>query len=136
MSTLSSSSDLSFFQVSKGIRSWIFTLDHKRIALLYFYSICTFFLVGVVLGLLMRLELIAPGKTIVEAHTYNQLFTLHGVIMIFLFIIYARPRLSNNSDRPVRRGYSRRLARACWAERSSLSIASVSVSSTASDSSS
>lgn len=101
MSTLSPSSDLSFFQVSKGIRSWIFTLDHKRIALLYFFSISTFFLVGVILGLLMRIELIAPGKTIVEAHTYNQLFTLHGVIMIFLFIIPVVPAIFGNFFLPI-----------------------------------
>jgi cytochrome c oxidase subunit I len=101
MSNLSANSELSFFQVSKGIRSWIFTLDHKRIALLYFFSISTFFLVGVILGLLMRIELIAPGKTIVEAHTYNQLFTLHGVIMIFLFIIPAVPAIFGNFFLPI-----------------------------------
>jgi cytochrome c oxidase subunit I len=104
MSNLSSNSELSFFQVSKGIRSWIFTLDHKRIALLYFFSISTFFLVGVILGLLMRIELIAPGKTIVEAHTYNQLFTLHGVIMIFLFIIPVVPAIFGNFFLPIMLG--------------------------------
>ncbi len=70
-----------------GIASWIFSTDHKRIGVLYLISILTFFLVGVSIGLLMRLELIAPGKTIVSAATYNSLFTLHGIIMIFLFII-------------------------------------------------
>lgn len=101
MSNVSSSSDLSFFQVSKGIRSWLFTLDHKRIALLYFYTISFFFMAGVILGLLMRIELIAPGKTIVEAHTYNQLFTLHGVIMVFLFVIPVVPAVFGNFFLPI-----------------------------------
>jgi cytochrome c oxidase subunit 1 len=70
-----------------GLWSWIFSTDHKRIGLLYLTSIITFFIAGVFLGLLMKLELIAPGKTIVSAQTYNSLFTLHGIIMIFLFII-------------------------------------------------
>lgn len=70
-----------------GIGAWIFSTDHKRIGLLYFYSVFAFFLVGAVLGLLLRIELIAPGRTIVDAATYNGLFTVHGVVMIFLFII-------------------------------------------------
>jgi cytochrome c oxidase subunit 1 len=70
-----------------GILSWILSTDHKRIGLLYLISILVFFIAGVTIGVLMRLELIAPGKTIVDAATYNSLFTLHGIIMIFLFII-------------------------------------------------
>ncbi len=71
----------------KGIAGWIFSTDHKRIALLYLYSIMTFFLVGATLGVLMRTELIAPGETIMKAQTYNGMFTLHGIIMIFLVVI-------------------------------------------------
>jgi cytochrome c oxidase subunit 1 len=70
-----------------GIVSWILSTDHKKIGLLYLVSILVFFMAGVLIGVLMRLELIAPGKTIVSAQTYNSLFTLHGIIMIFLFII-------------------------------------------------
>jgi cytochrome c oxidase subunit I len=101
MSNPNASSDLSFYQTSKGFRSWFFTLDHKRIALLYFYTISFFFLAGVILGLLMRIELIAPGKTIVDAHTYNQLFTLHGVIMIFLVVIPIVPATFGNFFLPI-----------------------------------
>ena len=101
MSTTAANPDLSFYQVAKGIRSWLFTLDHKRIALLYFYTISAFFLVGVALGFLMRLELIAPGKDLMEAHTYNQIFTLHGVIMIFLFIIPVIPAIFGNFFLPI-----------------------------------
>ncbi|MCF6243059.1 MAG: cbb3-type cytochrome c oxidase subunit I, partial [Bacteroidales bacterium] len=85
-----------FKQGGKGIKSWLTTTDHKRIGLLYMYSIAIFFSVAVILGLLMRLELIAPGKTIMEASTYNKTFTLHGVIMIFLFIIPGIPAVFGN----------------------------------------
>ncbi len=62
-------------------------MDHKRIGLLYLTAILSFFAAGVTLGFLIRIELIAPGKTIVTAATYNSLFTLHGIIMIFFFVI-------------------------------------------------
>ena len=74
-----------------GLFGWIFSTDHKRIGLLYLWSIVAFFIVGVLLGLLLRLELFSPGETIVTAQTYNALFTLHGVVMIFLFMIPAIP---------------------------------------------
>lgn len=70
-----------------GIASWIFSTDHKRIGLLYFYSVFGFFLVAVALGLLLRIELMAPGRTIMGPQAYNALFTVHGVVMVFLFII-------------------------------------------------
>nr|HPI37908.1 cytochrome c oxidase subunit I [Ignavibacteriaceae bacterium] len=58
----------------KGIKAWIFSTDHKRIGLLYLISMMIFFAVGVTFGFLMRLELIAPGKTIMDAQTYNSFF--------------------------------------------------------------
>ncbi|HET6349644.1 MAG TPA: cytochrome c oxidase subunit I [Candidatus Krumholzibacteria bacterium] len=70
-----------------GLASWIFSTDHKRIGLMYLVLMLTFFLAGMTLGFLMRLELFKPGRTIVDAQTYNEFFTLHGVIMIFLFVI-------------------------------------------------
>jgi len=91
----------SFYEEKKGIKSWIFSTDHKRIGLLYFYAIISFFFVGVILGLLMRLELIAPGETIMKAKTYNQTFTLHGVIMIFLFLIPSVPAFFGNFFLPL-----------------------------------
>lgn len=87
-----------------GIASWIFSTDHKRIGILYLASIAVFFLVGALLGVLMRLELIAPGKTIMDAQTYNQTFTLHGVIMIFLFIIPGIPAVFGNFFLPLHIG--------------------------------
>ncbi len=107
MNRPNSEQKLNFFQEKqgrKGIFAWILSTDHKRIGLLYFYSISFFFLVAVVIGLLMRLELIAPGKTIMDAQTYNSFFTLHGVIMIFLFIIPGIPAVFGNIALPMMLG--------------------------------
>jgi cytochrome c oxidase subunit 1 len=71
----------------KGILSWLLSTDHKRIGIMYLVSISTFFLIAGVTALLMRYELIAPGKTIVDAHAYNVLFTFHGTVMVFFFIV-------------------------------------------------
>jgi cytochrome c oxidase subunit 1 len=85
----------------KGIFSWILSTDHKRIALLYLFSLMTFFVVGATLGLLMKLELIAPGKTIMTAQTYNAFFTLHGIIMIFAVVIPGLPAVFGNFLLPI-----------------------------------
>jgi cytochrome c oxidase subunit 1 len=90
----------------KGILAWILSVDHKRIGLLYLYSMMTFFSIGVLIGLLMRLELIAPGMDIVDAQTYNAFFTLHGMIMIFLFIIPGLPAVFGNFFLPIMIGAS------------------------------
>jgi len=87
-----------------GLFGWIFSTDHKRIGLLYFWSILGFFCVGITLGLLIRLELFAPGETIMTAQTYNAAFTLHGVIMIFLFIIPGIPAAFGNLIMPIQIG--------------------------------
>ncbi|PLY07739.1 MAG: cytochrome c oxidase subunit I [Desulfuromonas sp.] len=97
--------DRGFFCEGKpGLLGWILSTDHKRIGLLYLWSIISFFSVGVLLGLLIRLELIAPGETIMGAQTYNALFTLHGVIMIFLFIIPGIPAAFGNLVMPIQIG--------------------------------
>ena len=85
----------------KGLLGWILSTDHKRIGILYLVSILSFFMVGVSFGFLMRLELIAPGRTIMDAQTYNSLFTLHGVIMIFLFVIPGIPAIFGNFFLPI-----------------------------------
>jgi len=86
---------------SRGIASWIFSTDHKRIGILYLGSVVTFFAVGAILGLLMRLELIAPGRTIMGPQAYNAVFTLHGVVMIFLVIIPLIPATFGNFFLPI-----------------------------------
>lgn len=85
----------------KGILNWILSTDHKRIALLYMYSMMTLFLVGVLLGLSMKFELIAPGKTIMEAKDYNAVFSVHGVIMIFMIVIPGLPAVFGNFMLPL-----------------------------------
>ncbi len=87
-----------------GIMSWLFTTDHKRIGLMYMYVLLAMFVVGVCLGLAIRLELIAPGKTIMEAQTYNAVFTLHGVIMIFIVVIPSIPAAFGNMILPIQLG--------------------------------
>jgi cytochrome c oxidase subunit 1 len=85
----------------KGLLGWLTTTDHKRIGLLYFYSMMTFFLAGVVMGLLMKFELISPGEQIMGAQTYNGLFTLHGLTMIFLFVIPGVAAVYGNFFLPI-----------------------------------
>ncbi len=87
-----------------GITSWIFSTDHKRIGLLYFWSVLGFFLTAVLLGLLLRIELMAPGRTIMGPETYNALFTVHGAIMVFLFIIPGFPGAFGNLVMPIQIG--------------------------------
>lgn len=99
---------LSFFEDSgnsrKGLWSWLTTTDHKRIGLMYMYVLLSMFVVGVCLGLAIRLELIAPGRTIMDAQTYNSVFTLHGVIMIFIVVIPSIPAAFGNLILPIQLG--------------------------------
>jgi len=88
----------------RGLRSWLFTLDHKRIGLLYFWSTLAAFVLGGVFAMLIRLELLTPGKTIMTADTYNKVFTLHGAIMVFLFFIPAIPAAFGNFVLPLMLG--------------------------------
>jgi len=75
----------------KGWKSWLFTLDHKRIGILYLVGIGIAFALGGIFAILIRLELLNPGADIMSSDTYNKLFTLHGAAMIFLFIIPSIP---------------------------------------------
>ncbi len=84
-----------------GVWGWLFSTDHKRIGILYLYSILSFFIAGAFLGLLMKLELIAPGSTIMRAQTYNGFFTLHGITMIFLIVIPGIPAVFGNFFLPL-----------------------------------
>lgn len=85
----------------KGILSWLLTTDHKKIGLLYLYAIVVFFFIAAFLGVLMRIELIAPGETIMGPQTYNGLFTIHGIIMIFVIVIPALPAVFGNFFLPI-----------------------------------
>lgn len=93
--------ELNYLEDGKGIKSWLFTTDHKRIALLYLFTMLLFFSVGVTIGILMRIEQLTIGPTIMSAKIYNMLFTLHGVIMIFLFVIPGLPAVFGNFFIPI-----------------------------------
>jgi cytochrome c oxidase subunit 1 len=88
----------------KGFLSWILTLDHKRIGVMYLFSVMTAFALGGLFALLIRTELLTPGKTIVDHDTYNQLFTLHGAVMVFLVIIPGIPAALGNIALPLQLG--------------------------------
>ena len=94
----------SYLNEPKGIKSWLLTRDHKRIGLMYLFAIMFFFMVGGIFAILIRLELLSPGENIMSAQTYNQLFTLHGAIMIFLFIIPSIPASLGNLILPLMLG--------------------------------
>ena len=85
----------------KGLLGWFTSTDHKRIGLMYFYAMTIFFLVASVLGVLMRIELLYPGETIMTAQTYNVTFTVHGIIMIFLVVIPGLSATFGNIMMPI-----------------------------------
>ena len=89
---------------TRGIRSWLFTLDHKRIGMMYLFSIMFAFGLGGFFALAVRTELLTADKTVVSADTYNHLFTLHGAVMIFLFIIPGIPAALGNFVLPLMLG--------------------------------
>src|SRR5260221_1917820 len=74
-----------------GIQSWLLTRDHKRIALLYLATVTFFFFIGGAMAVIIRLELATPVGDLVSDETYNKLFTMHGVMMGFFFLISAIP---------------------------------------------
>jgi cytochrome c oxidase subunit 1 len=93
--------DAMYLKAKRGIGSWLTTLDHKRIGLMYLTMVAMAFLVGGIFALLLRIELFTRGKTIVDGETYNRFFTLHGAIMVFLFIIPSVPAAMGNFFLPI-----------------------------------
>src|SRR5580658_10170145 len=92
---------LSYLNSEYGIKSWLLTGDHKRIAMLYLFSITFFFFIGGAFAGLIRLELLTPLPDLVASDTYNMLFTMHGVIMIFLFLVPSVPATVGNFVIPI-----------------------------------
>jgi cytochrome c oxidase subunit 1 len=88
----------------KTLASWLLTKDHKRIALLYLITVTAFFFLGGFAALMMRLELLTPTPSLVQAETYNRLFTLHGVAMVFFFLIPSIPAILGNFVLPMMLG--------------------------------
>ena len=93
-----------YLNCSSGFRSWFFTLDHKRIGVMYLASILAMFLIGGIMALMIRTELLTQGQTIMSSDDYNKVFTLHGAVMIFLFIIPGIPAALGNFVLPLMLG--------------------------------
>src|SRR6266702_726383 len=85
-----------YLNANYGLTSWLLTTDHKRIALLYLVSITFFFFIGGAAATLMPIHRVEPQGALVQPETYNKLFTLHGIIMIFFFLIPSIPAVLGN----------------------------------------
>src|SRR5438876_8554312 len=90
-----------YLNVNYGLKSWLLTTDHKRIAWLYLVSVTFFFFIGGLFATLIRLELLTPQGDLVQAETYNKFFTMHGVTMIFFFLIPSIPAVLGNFLIPI-----------------------------------
>ncbi|HEU4982506.1 MAG TPA: cbb3-type cytochrome c oxidase subunit I [Acidobacteriaceae bacterium] len=84
-----------------GLKSWLLTLDHKRIAILYLLTTVFFFMIGGTAAALIRLELLTPAGDLVAADTYNKLFSIHGIIMVFFFLVPIAPAVFGNFLIPI-----------------------------------
>jgi cytochrome c oxidase subunit 1 len=96
MSEIATTTRTHYLNADYRLRSWLLTTDHKRIAILYLLSVTGFFLLGAFFALLIRLNLLTPQGTLVKAETYDTLFTMHGLIMIFFFLIPSIPGVLGN----------------------------------------
>lgn len=90
-----------YLNVDYNLWSWLFTTDHKRVAILYLLSVTFYFFIGGAAAVLFRLELMTPRGDLVLPETYNRLFTLHGIVMIFFFLIPAVPSVLGNFLLPL-----------------------------------
>ena len=85
-----------YLNISYRLKSWLLTVDHKRIGILYLISITAFFIVGGAFATLVRLELATPAGDLMTAETYNKVFSMHGIIMVFFFLIPSIPATLGN----------------------------------------
>jgi cytochrome c oxidase subunit 1 len=86
----------SYLNNENGLKSWLLTLDHKRIALLYLFTTVFFFAIGGTAAAIIRLELLTPAGDLVSSDTYNKLFSIHGIIMVFFFLVPIAPAVLGN----------------------------------------
>src|SRR6476620_7054722 len=93
-----------FLNVTKCLRNWLITLDHKRIGMMYLFGILISLIIGGAFALIVRTELFLPGKQIVQGDSYNNFFTLHGAVMVFLVIIPGIPAALGNIIMPIQLG--------------------------------
>src|SRR5262245_40860111 len=92
---------VSYLNDGHGLKSWLLTKDHKRIALLYLVSITAFFALGGFFAMLVRLELLTPNGDLMDDATYNKMFTMHGVVMVFFFLVPSIPATLGNFLIPI-----------------------------------
>jgi cytochrome c oxidase subunit 1 len=90
-----------YLNAEHGVKSWLLTTDHKRIAILYMFVVTFFFFIGGIYAMLIRLELLTPAGDLVQADTYNRLFTGHGIVMVFFFLIPVVPAILGNFLVPI-----------------------------------
>jgi cytochrome c oxidase subunit 1 len=100
----SSQTPRNYLNSEHGLKSWLLTLDHKRIAILYLISVSFFFLVGGLLAMAIRFELLTPQSDLMAADTYNKVFTMHGIVMVFFVLIPAIPAILGNFVLPMMLG--------------------------------
>lgn len=96
--------ELNYLNNGHTLKSWLFTKDHKRIAILYLITVTIFFAIGSIAAMLVRLELTSPRGTLLTSDTYNKAFTAHGVVMIFFFLIVGIPAVFGNFLLPIMLG--------------------------------
>src|SRR5919106_6120313 len=87
---------VNYLNADYGIKSWLLTKDHKRIGILYLISVTFFFAIGGAYAAAIRLELLTPLGDLMQSHTYNKVFTHHGIMMVFFFLIPAIPAVLGN----------------------------------------
>src|SRR5437016_9661710 len=92
---------LNYLPNGSTLRSWLLTKDHKRIAIMYLISVSVFFMIGGLYAATIRLELLTPASDLLETGTYNKVFTQHGILMIFFFLIPSIPAVLGNFLIPI-----------------------------------
>ena len=94
--TIAPAKPISYLTDGYGLKSWLLTSDHKRISILYLISITFFFFIGGIFAALIRLELATPAGDLLESDVYNKMFTMHGIIMVFFFLVPSIPATLGN----------------------------------------
>ncbi|PIT99588.1 MAG: cytochrome c oxidase subunit I [Bdellovibrionales bacterium CG10_big_fil_rev_8_21_14_0_10_45_34] len=102
--TGSATTEHDYLHHGTGLKSWLTTLDHKKIGVMYFISVMLFFFVGGIFALLMRLELMAPGQQYFSPDVYNRFLTFHGSIMVFMVVVPGIPAYLGNFFLPMHLG--------------------------------
>jgi cytochrome c oxidase subunit 1 len=92
---------IDYLRADRGVRSWLGTIDHKRIGVMFLVATIASLLLGGVFALLVRTELLTPGRTVMDAMTYNRCFSLHGIVMVFMFMIPSIPAGFGNFVLPI-----------------------------------